>query len=134
MKISKRNEIDNRLNNKRHLLVLEGSTNYIPERIEEYDKDMFVVFNTINQKYEIHSIQYPGDTYQMTVPFDELDNRILKHVWQNDISVHGKEIFKRIEQGEEKAKKSKDREFKNWVQGVASETKSMFAKDAWTNL
>lgn len=131
MKASKRHEINYRLEGKPFLHLLEGSVYNIPERVEEYDKDMFVVFNVAKQKYEIHSVQFPGDTYQMTVPFDQLDSRIIKHIWQNDISVHGKAIFRRLDRAEEQWKKGKDRKFKNWVQDVASETKSMFAHDAW---
>lgn len=134
MKEKKRQEILTRLQYRPFLHLVEKSVYDIPKRIEEYDPDMFVVFNAVKQKYELHSIQYPGDTFQTTFPFDELDVRALRHVWENDLSVHGREIFRRIEQGEEKAKKAKLREFKNWVQATASETKSMFAKDAWTDL
>lgn len=132
MKQSKINEINYRLEGKPHLHLLEGSVYNIPERVEEYDKDMFIVFNSMKQKYEIHSVQYPGsDTYQMSIPFDDLDCRTLQHLWNNDISVHGTAIFKRIEQGEEQREKRQKRNFKNWVQDVASETKSMFAYDSW---
>jgi hypothetical protein len=134
MKEQKRNEVLHRLQYRPFLFLVEQSVYDIPKRIEEYDKDMFVVFNSLKQKYELHSIQYPGDTFQLTFPYQELDVRALRHVWESDLSVHGKNIFRRLEQDEEKAKKSKDRDFKNWAQSVARETKSLFAKDAWTNL
>ncbi len=134
MKEQKRQEILYRLESRPFSHLVETSVYDIPKRIEEYDKDMFVVFNSLKQKYELHSLQYPGDTFQTTFPYKELDNRALRHVWENDLSVHGREIFKRIERDEEKAKKSKDRDMKNWIQATASETKSMFAKTAWTEL
>ncbi len=134
MKERKRLEILHRLRERPFMHLVENNVYDIPKRIEEYDEDMFVVFNALKQKYELHSVQYPGDTFQTTFPFPELDMRALRHVWENDLSVHGKEIFRRIEQDEDKAKKAKDREFKNWIADVASETKSMFAKDAWTDL
>lgn len=132
MKVSKRDDINARLANKPFLHLLESNVFHIPERVEEYDKDMFVVFNSIKQKYELHSLEYPGDTFQTTFPFDELDARAIRHIWENDISVHGNDIFRRIEREEEKFKKDKDREQKNWIRDVASETQSMFAKSAWT--
>lgn len=134
MKERKRVEVLHRLQYRPFLFLVEQSVYDIPKRIEEYDPDMFVVFNSLKQKYELHSIQYPGDTFQLTFPYPELDVRALRHLWENDISVHGKNIFRRMEQGEEKAKKAKDREFRNWVQSMAGETKSMFAKSAWTDL
>lgn len=134
MKQKKLAEVNYRLKDRHFLYLIEESVHDIPKRVEEYDEDMFVVFNSLKQKYEIHSIQYPGETFQMTIPYNELDVRTLQHLWENDLSVHGKNIFRKIERDEAKMKKDKDREFKNWVQGVASETKSMFAKDAWTEL
>lgn len=134
MKERKRSEILHRLRYRPFLFLVEQSVYDIPKRIEEYDKDMFVVFNSLKQKYELHSIQYPGDTFQTTFPFNELDARALRHVWENDLSVHGRNIFKQIERDEEKMKKSKDRDFKNMVGSLARETKSMFAKSAWTDL
>lgn len=134
MKTAKRDKIEIRLSSKPFLHLIERNVYDIPERIEEYDEDMFVVFNAIRQTYELHSLQYPGDTFQLTFPHSELDIRAIRHVWKNDIGVHGQDIFKRIEQGEEKNKKAKDKEFKNWVRDMASETQSMFAKDAWTDL
>lgn len=134
MKERKRLEVLHRLKDRPFSHLVETNVYDIPKRIEEYDADMFVVFNSLKQKYELHSLQYPGDTFQTTFPFNELDARALRHVWENDLSVHGKEIFKRIERDESKAKKDKDRDMKNWIQAVASETKSMFAKDAWTDL
>lgn len=134
MKEKKRNEIFRRLQYRPFMHLVEDNVLGIPKRIEEYDADMFVVFNSLKQKYELHSIQFSGDTFQLTFPYDELDARALRHVWENDLAVHGKHIFNRIEKDEEKAKKDKDREMKNWIQDVASETRSMFAKDAWTDL
>ena len=131
MNAIKRDAIKKRLAAKPFLHLIEQSVYDIPERVNEYDKDMFVVFNAARQTYELHSIQYPGDTFQLTFPHSELDIRAIRHIWKNDIGVHGQNIFKRIEQGEERNEKAKKREFKNWVQDVAGETKSMFAKDAW---
>lgn len=131
MKPTKRDKIRVRLETKPHLHLVERSVYDIPERVEEYDPDMFVVFNSNRQTYELHSLQYPGDTFQLTFPFSELDVRALRHIWRNDISVHGKDIFRRIEREEEEFKKRRQREEKNWMRAVASETQSMFAKDAW---
>ena len=104
----------------------------IPRRVKEYDASFFVVFNKHNQKYEIHSLEYPGDnTLSCTIPYEELDERTLEHIYNNDIRVHGREIFRRLELAEEREMKRKEREEKHFRRDFAIEHKSAFAKDAW---
>lgn len=112
------------------LIPLFDHTFNIPQRLYEYDTNLFVCFNRHTQRYEIHSLEQE-DSYCTTLPYKDLDARALRWVWKNDIRMHGKAIFNRIEKSEEDFKKRKDREFKNWVQDVGSETQSLFAKDAW---
>lgn len=114
-----------------HLRPMFGSVHSTPEAIYEYDNSFFVVFNTHTGGYEIHSLNHYPETHALDLPFAELDRRSLRHVWRNDLRVHGWNIFRRIEEGESRAEKRKERNLQNWVQSVASETKSMFAHDAW---
>jgi hypothetical protein len=124
-------EIILRWRNLHHLLPVYSSIHNIPERVNEYNTNLFVVFNTMKQKYEIHSIEHGAgmDSYQCTVPYDRLDVRITWYLWENDLRVHGNEIFKRIEQGEQDHEKRNKRKFHNWAQDVASETRTMIAAD-----
>lgn len=137
MKEIKRNQIQAVLFKDHDLILIEDDVFNISGRIEEYDKDMFIVFNKRKKAFEIHSLEYapmiasPKDTFQTTIPYKELDIRTLHHVYDNDIKVHGRKIFERIERQEEMNEKQKQRDYKNWLRAVASETKSMFAKDAW---
>ncbi|MFW7187339.1 hypothetical protein [Lysinibacillus sp. BNK-21] len=137
MKEKKRNQIQAVLFKDHNLILIENDVFNISSRIEEYDKDMFIVFNKRKKAFEIHSLEYapmiasPKDTFQTNIPYKELDIRTLHHVYDNDIKVHGRKIFERIEQQEEMSEKQKQRDYKNWLRAVASETKSMFAKDAW---
>ncbi|MEQ6049484.1 hypothetical protein U2I53_10600 [Lysinibacillus capsici] len=137
MKETKRNQIQAILFKDHNLILIENDVFNISGRIEEYDKDMFIVFNKRKKAFEIHSLEYapmiasPKDTFQTTIPYKELDIRTLHHVYDNDIKVHGRKIFERIERQEEMNEKQKQRDYKSWLRAVASETKSMFAKDAW---
>lgn len=137
MKETKRNQIQAVLFKDHDLILVENDVFNISGRIEEYDKDMFILFNKRKKVFEIHSLEYapmiasPKDTFQTTIPYKELDIRTLHHVYDNDIKVHGRKIFERIERQEEMNEKQKQRDYKNWLRAVASETKSMFAKDAW---
>lgn len=114
-----------------HLRPMFGSVSNIPEQIYEYDNSFFVAFNTNTGGYEVHSLNHYPETHALDLPFPELDRRALRHLWRNDLRVHGWDIFRRIEDGEQKAEKRKEREMKNWIQDVAGETKGMFAHDAW---
>ncbi|WP_249645715.1 MULTISPECIES: hypothetical protein [unclassified Lysinibacillus] len=137
MKETKRNQIQAVLFKDHDLILIENDVFNISSRIDDYDKDMFIVFNKRKKAFEIHSLEYapmfasPKDTFQTTIPYKELDIRTLHHVYDNDIKVHGRKIFERIERQEEMNEKQKQRDYKNWLRAVASETKSMFAKDAW---
>lgn len=105
----------------------------IPRRIKDYDSSFFVVFNTKKQRFEIHSLEYPeGQTLSCTIPYTELDERAIQHLWKNDIRVHGKEIFRRLEANEEKARTRKEKELKDFNRDFAIEHRSAFAKDAWS--
>jgi hypothetical protein len=105
----------------------------IPRRVYDYDPSFFVVFNKHNQKYEVHSLDYPGnDTISCTIPYPELDVRTLEYIYNNDIRVHGKEIFHRVERAEAKARIRAERERKNFDVDFAKEHQSAFAKDEWS--
>lgn len=113
------------------LIPLFDHTLNIPQRLYDYHPSLFICFNKVEQRYELHSLEQEGDSYCMALPYKDLDARTLRWIWQNDVRVHGKNIFRRIEKSEEDYKVRKDREYRNWVHDVASETKSLFAKDAW---
>lgn len=52
----------------------------IPVRLKEVNRDFFVMFNTRNQKFEIHCASQPYDTCACTLPFNELDARAIDYV------------------------------------------------------
>jgi hypothetical protein len=132
MKANYRHQVELRIENRPHLKPIFSHVFDIPKRVYEYDNSFFVVFNTRNQRYEVHSLDYPGeDTISVTVPYKNLDERTLRHIYRNDIRVHGMEIFRRLELAEEKEEKRKERETKNFTEDFAREHQSAFAKDAW---
>lgn len=122
--------IEEKVRYRPRLIPILSHTLNIPERLYDYHPRLFICFNRVEQKYEVHSLDQE-DSYSATLPYKDLDARTLRWIYNNDIRVHGKDIFRRIEKSEEQREKSKEREFKNWVEDVASETRSLFAKDAW---
>ena len=134
MKTKYEQEVRVRTEKRPYLFPIFTHIHDIPRRVYDYDPSFFVVFNKNNQKYEIHSLDYPGhDTLSCTIPYEELDQRTLDHLWMNDIRVHGDQIFKRIERAEEKARIRKERDRKNFDIDFAKEHQSAFAKDAWVS-
>jgi hypothetical protein len=132
MKSCYQQEVYRRIERRPYLLPIFDHVFDIPKRVYEYDHSFFVVFNKNSQKYEIHSLDYPGEqTHSCSIPYPELDERALHHLWENDIRVHGEEIFKRIEISEEKARIRAEREQKNFRKDFAIEHQSAFSKDAW---
>lgn len=132
MKIGFEQEVLIRIEKRPNLTPIFTHVYDIPRLVHDYDASFFMVFNKRNQKYEIHSLDYPGDdTISCTLPYPELDSRALDHLWMNDIRVHGTDIFKRIERAEEKEQIRKERERKNFDFDFAKEHQSAFAKDAW---
>lgn len=127
-----RDQVQERIKRKLHLEPVFTSSHDIPERLYEYDNSFFMVFNHKTKKFEIHNLDQIGDSYCMVVPFRQLDVRTVRWVWQNDIRMHGKEIFRKLERQEKALEEAKDRERRNWIRDMASETQSLFAKDAWT--
>lgn len=114
-----------------HLTPVFTSALNIPERIKEYDRDLFLVFNAKNERFEIHSYEGGETSYNATLPFKSLDARTLRYIRKNDIRVHGMKIYDRIAKSEEKHKERKKKDEKNFVRDFASEFRSEFAKDAW---
>lgn len=61
----------------KNLLIIEGDTFFINERLKQIDNDYFVVFNLESQKYEVHVRGQFGSTYAFTIPYDTLDERTI---------------------------------------------------------
>ena len=123
-------EVKDRVRHKPRLTPIFTSTHEIPERVFEYSERMFLCYNIHKGRYEVHNLDQE-ETYCADLPYRSLDARTLRWIWKNDIRVHGMDIFRELDKNEEDMKKSKERDFRNWVESVGSETQSMFAKDAW---
>ena len=54
----------------------------ISKRIKEIDKNYYIVFDTSRSKFEIHNSSQIGSSYCLTLPFNELDERVINHVYQ----------------------------------------------------
>ena len=49
----------------------------ISKRIKEIDRSYYIVFNTSSNNFEVHSESQLDNSYCLTLPFSELDERTL---------------------------------------------------------
>ena len=124
MNTTKLNEITDRLQGRSFLLPVETSVLNIPERLEEYDPNMFICFNSKTQGYEVHSLRNrEGNTYALNIPWPELDSRVLKLVSRRDQNRRPlKEIIQEIDEHNETLERQKQATRDNELSGMARET------------
>ncbi len=124
-------EVRYRLRGRPHLVPVFHDVFEIAGRLREIIPDLFVVFNTATQRYEVHSLAHHPETLALNLPYAGLDARALHDVLTNSIRHHGMNVLRRVAESEERMQAAQRREWHNWVQDVARETKSKFARTAW---
>jgi hypothetical protein len=92
--------------------IIHTSTQKIPERLREIDRGYFVVFNHKNDSFEIHHEDcLPNDSFQLWIPFKELDQRTIDRVLETRVE-NAKALFDLMERQnaklEEDAQKKSD--------------------------
>ena len=68
----------------------------ISNRVKDIERGYYLIFNTSNQKFEIHSSTQIGSSYCLTLPFEKLDERTLTYV-RSTMSKNIDEILNKIE-------------------------------------
>lgn len=66
-------------------VIIEDDVFDILKRVREIDEGYFILFDTSNCKYELHNINQPT-TYCLTIPFDNIDSRLIDLVLYTNIS------------------------------------------------
>ncbi len=59
------------------LIEIKTDPLFISERLKEIDQSYFLVFNTIKNKYEVHSSEQKGCSYCLTCPNVALEKDLL---------------------------------------------------------
>lgn len=115
-------------NNHEYLIEVKTNVYHIPERLKEYDNNLFVVFNARKNTFEVHSKENKGSTYVMTVPFSELDDRIIHHVKKHDLKMQGNKMIEEMNKTNERLELQQEKDRKNWIKDVVKETRWHFKK------
>jgi len=124
-------EIRLRIGHLKHLIPVFSDTYNISRRVKQYDKSMFVVFNTKTQKYEIHSLENKGYTHCATIPYNQLDARVETILRRGDIRNRGHEIWREMEEHNERLEKQREESWCREMRALIADTRSLFAKASW---
>lgn len=130
--MKRKDEIAKRISDKPWLTHIHDSVHEVPQRLEEYDKDLFVVWNCRDQQYEIHSLANIGNTFGLGVPFGTLDARIVESVKRYDARVRGADkIIKEMDEANDRLTEKKMKDRKSELNDIAREMAPAFKKLAW---
>lgn len=129
LKIQIRDERYERLRGKPHLLILDTSVLKIPERLAEYDPNMFICRNLTRGAFEVHSLRNQGDTHALDIPWNKLDGRTLELVAERDQNRRPwKDIIRDIDRRNELREERNKRQRKNEIHAMAGEMRPYFKK------
>lgn len=135
MSIAYENNVYERLQGKRHLQpVFSGGCYDITRRIREYDPALFIVWNVRKRRYEVHSLNHRGNTFACLVPNNRLDARVEEALRRGDLRVRGKQIFREIDEHNERLERSSERSRQNDLLGLAEEMHPYFRRLGWEGL
>lgn len=124
-----------RLQGKPHLQpVFSGGVYDVTRRLREYDPALFVVWNTKRQHYEIHSLNHPINTYAADVPNNRLDARVEQVIRAGDLRIRGKEVFREIDDWNDRIERMAEEQRKNEILGLAEEMHPYFRQLGWEGI
>jgi hypothetical protein len=67
------------------LININADTYFITERLREIDENYIIKYNTKTAKYEIHNLSQVDNTYALTLPYSELDERAVDYALKTRI-------------------------------------------------
>lgn len=99
------------------LIRISTDNLFVTNRLKEIDKNYYVVFNTKKNRYEIHSKRQADNTFCVSLPFLELDERTIDYVYQTRVE-NIEEIIKKIEKNNKKIESKNKKEILNKIEEV----------------
>jgi len=91
------------------LININTDNFFIAERLKEIDKNYFLVFNSKSKKFEVHHKGQHENTFCLSLPFAELDNRTLDLVQKTRVENINK-LIEEIEKENQKLETQKNKE------------------------
>lgn len=110
------------LSRKPYLRLITSDVFNISKRIKKIEKEYFIVWNVLREKWEVHSTANIGDSYCFTVPYDGLDERTLRYCHMTRNAAHGNQ-YKAMKEHNALIKEKNDKEFENYMRDVTCDTR-----------
>lgn len=100
-------------------LWVRDNVHDIPRRLQEIDSGYFVMFNSDNQKFELHH-EDQDFTYCLTFPFDVLDGRAIDYALERRIERFN-EIMRQMDENNRKVEEDGRKERDNQIECLAKD-------------
>ena len=103
------------------LEVVEHDLYGIAERITAIESGYFIVYDTRQGNYQVHSADNKGSTYCFTVPYDALDARTLDYC-NRTLVANTDRLLRELDAHNEELDERKTRDFHNQMEAASYET------------
>ncbi len=113
-------EIDSITLRKPWLIHIANDVCDIANRIRDIDSGYFIVWNKLRQKFEVHNVDTYPMTYELTVPYGELDSRTLDLCFETR-RANTEKILKEMEEQNKKVEETRAKDRKNMIEDRAIE-------------
>lgn len=100
-------------------ILIESDVFDIVNRIKEIDDGYYIVYDTCKDKYELHN-KYQLNTYCLTIPYDEIDNRILELIYFTSV-VNIDKIIEEIDNNNINVEQKQTEHMKNYSDYILRE-------------
>lgn len=99
------------------LININTDNFFVTKRIKEIDTNYFIVFNTKSKKFEVHNKEQHENTFCLSLPFGELDNRTLDLVQKTRVENINK-LIEEIDKENQKKETQKHKEILNLAREI----------------
>lgn len=127
-------EIAGRLARKPWLKLVDrdhGDVYDVGRRIREIDDTLFIVWNCLRRRYEVHCLEHRPSTFAWEVPWPILDARTLEKAQENRVGrISVSQWLREMDENNERVDRSNERDFENYTQSFAREHRRLFQKAA----
>lgn len=101
----------------------------IGKRIRDVDDTLFIVRNVKTAKYEVHCLLHRPDSIAWVVPWPSLDARVIQKAQYNRADrTTASEFLREIHEHNERLEEQSDRDFRNFTEAFAYETRPLWMK------
>lgn len=116
------------LNRSPHLVVVDKDVLGITDRIKEIDKEYFLVFNALDNRFEVHHADAKPYTRCLTLPYERLDARAIDYVNSTRVE-NAKQMIYEMDRHNEALEAQKKKELLNQMEELTDQAMPYFHKE-----